>query len=97
MAHEKSDVIASEINHNNDTYSMLKLKLLSAINVIRSKKRADIEIIYDRLLKTNPSNLEKSSADEVLSKLIDHNLVSNKKSSAGLESIRVLTEELVDD
>ena len=74
---------------------MLKLKIFSAIKFIRSKKkRADIESIYDQLMKTNSSNLEISSIDEVLSKLIDHNLVSNKKTSAGLGSFRVLTEEL---
>ena len=28
MVHEEDDVIASEINHENDTYSMLKLKIL---------------------------------------------------------------------
>ena len=44
-------------------------------------------------MKTNSSNLDIS--DEVLSKLIDHNLVSNKKTSAGLD--RVLTEEPEDD
>ena len=48
-------------------------------------------------MKTNSSNLEISSIDEVLSKLIAHNLVSNKKTSAGLDSFRVLTEESVDD
>ena len=48
-------------------------------------------------MKTNSSNLEISSIDEVLSKLKDHNLVSNKKTSAGLDSFRVLTEEPVDD
>ena len=45
----------------------------------------------------NSSNLEISLIDEVLSKLIDHNLVSNKKTSAGIDSFRVLTEEPVDD
>ena len=48
-------------------------------------------------MKTNSSNLEISSIDEVLSKLIDHYLVPNKKTSAGLDSFRVLTEEPVDD
>ena len=48
-------------------------------------------------MKTNSSNLEISSIDEVLSKLIAHNLVSNKYTSAGLDSFRVLTEERVDD
>ena len=38
IAHEKNDVIASEINDENDTYSMLKLKILSAIEFIRSEK-----------------------------------------------------------
>ena len=51
----------------------------------------------DQLMKTNSSNLEISSIDEVLSKLIAHNLVSNKYTSAGLDSFRVLTEERVDD
>ena len=44
-------------------------------------------------MKTNASNLEKSSIDEALSILI----VSTKKTSAGLDSFRVITEELVDD
>ena len=48
-------------------------------------------------MKTNSSNLEIPSIDEVLSKLIDHNLISNKKTSAGLDSFRMLTEEPVDD
>ena len=48
-------------------------------------------------MKTNASNLEISSIAEVLSKFIDYNLVSNKKTSAGLESFRVPTEEPVDD
>ena len=51
----------------------------------------------DQLMETNSSNLEISSIDEVLSKLIAHNLVSNKYTSAGLDSFRVLTEERVDD
>ena len=38
IAHEKNDVLASEINDENDTYSMLKLKILSAIKFIRYKK-----------------------------------------------------------
>ena len=48
-------------------------------------------------MKPNSSNLEISSIDEVLPKLIDHNLVSNKKTSAGLDLFRALTEESVDD
>ena len=98
IAHEKNDVIASEIDDENDTYSMLKLKILSTIKFIRSrKKRADIESMYDQVMKTNSPKLQISSIDEVLSKLIDHNLVSNKKTSTGLDSFRMLTEEPVDD
>ena len=48
-------------------------------------------------MKTNSSNLKVSSIDEVLSKLIDHNLVSNKITSAGFDSFRVQTEEPVGD
>ena len=61
------------------------------------KKRADIESIHDQLMKTNSCNSKISSIDEVLSKLIDHNLVSNKITSAGLDSFRVQTEEPVGD
>ena len=38
IAHEKNDVLASEINDENDTYSMLKLKILSSIKFIQSKE-----------------------------------------------------------
>ena len=38
IAYEKNDAIASEINDENDTYSMLKLKILSSIKFIQSKK-----------------------------------------------------------
>ena len=47
-------------------------------------------------MKTNASNLEISPINEVLSKLIDYNLVSNKKISAGIDSFPVLTEEHAD-
>ena len=48
-------------------------------------------------MKTNTFNLEQSSIDEVLSKLINYNLVSNEKTSAGLDSFRMLIKELLDD
>ena len=48
-------------------------------------------------MKTNAFNLEISSIDGVLSKLIDYNLVSNKKTSVGLDSFRVMAEEPVDN
>ena len=66
---------------------MLKLKIFSAIKFIRSKKinRVVTESIYNQLMKKNASNLE-ISIDKVLSKLIDYNLVSIKKTSAGLDS-----------
>ena len=80
---KKNDVIASEINDKNNMYSMLQLKILSAIKFVRSKKktREDIESIYDHLMKTNASNLGKSSTDEVLdyiNRFIGYDLVSNK-------------------
>ena len=67
---------------------MLKLKILSVIKFIssRKKKTSSIESTYNHFMKTNASIFEKSSIDDVLSKLIDYNLVSNKKTSAGLES-----------
>ena len=39
IVYEKNDVVASESNDENDTYSMLKLKILSAIKFIRSKNK----------------------------------------------------------
>ena len=53
--------------------------------------------IYNHLRKTNSFNLEISSIDEGLSKITDYNLVSKKKTSAGLDSIWMLTREPIDD
>ena len=39
IVYEKYDVIASEIKYEKDAYSMPKLKILSAIKFIRSKKK----------------------------------------------------------
>ena len=70
---------------------------MSAIEIIRSKKQTcrHIESMYQQLIKANASNLEKFWIDEVLSKLVDHSLVSNKKTSAGLGPYWVLAKELV--
>ena len=38
IGYEKNDVIVSEINDENNTYSMLELKILSAVKFIRSKQ-----------------------------------------------------------
>ena len=43
IAYEKNDVIASEINDENDTYSMLKFNIFSAMKFIRSKKNRDTD------------------------------------------------------
>ena len=48
-------------------------------------------------MKTNSSNLEISSIDEDLSKLRDYNLVLKKRTSAGLDSLRILTQEPIVD
>ena len=49
IAYEKDDLIASEINDENGTYSVLKLKILSAIKFIQPKnKHADIESMHDQ-------------------------------------------------
>ena len=53
IAHEKNDVIASENNDENDTYSMLKLKILSAIKIIRSKKEMCRHREYIRSVNEN--------------------------------------------
>ena len=43
IAYQKNDVIASETNYENDTYSMLKFKIFSAMKFIRSKKNTDAD------------------------------------------------------
>ena len=72
---------------------------MSAIEIIRSKKQTcrHIECIYHQLMKANASNLKFFWIDEVLSKPVDYRLVSNKKTSAGLDPFRVLTRELVNN
>ena len=48
-------------------------------------------------MKTSRYSLEKLSLEEVSSKFIHYNLVSNKKTSAGLDSFWVMTEEPIHD
>ena len=53
IAHEKNDVIASENNDENDIYSMFKLKILSDINVFRTKKETCRHREYIRSVNEN--------------------------------------------
>ena len=47
IAHEKNDIIASETNHENDRYSILKFQIFSVINLFKQKKNhRDIESIW---------------------------------------------------
>ena len=46
IAHEKNDIKASETNHENDRYSILKFQIFSVINLFDPKKNhRDIESI----------------------------------------------------
>ena len=59
IAHEKNDIIASETNHENDRYSILKFQIFSVINLFDPKKTIETQRVFGQLMKTNTSNLEK--------------------------------------
>ena len=73
--------------NDTDSFSSIKVKILSSIKNICEKKRPpDSNVIFEDLLKTDSTITEKSLLDNALSKLIDLKLVINKKIPNGLDS-----------
>ena len=76
--------------NENDAILLFKPAVLSAIKTIRNKKkRADKESIFDCLTKSLASNIEIEVLEHLLTRLIENNLVINKKTPTGLSSFRI--------
>ena len=91
--------VSPEEKQSDDTRSMFLLfkpKVLNAINNIReSKKRPDNDSILDYIIKTEASNVDKPLIISITNKLINQNLIENKKTREGLDSLHLV--ELSDE
>ena len=91
--------VSPEEKQSDDTRSMFLLfkpKVLNAINNIReSKKRPDNDSILDYIIKTEASNVDKLLIISITNKLINQNLIENKKTREGLDSLHLV--ELSDE
>ena len=91
--------ISPEEKQSDDARSMLLLfkpKVLNAINNIReSKKRPDNDSILDYIIKTEASNVDKTLIISITNELINQNLIENKKTRQGLDSLHLV--ELSDE
>ena len=64
---------------------------MQAIEYIREKrKRPDTNAIYEHLKKTEASNIDKETIDNIISELINQKILENKKSTYG-DSFRLIT------
>ena len=62
------------------TLSKYKLKIIDAIVKIRdSKKRPDIDSIFRDISRSEASSIDKDTAQILISKLIDSNVITIKK------------------
>ena len=68
-------------------FSHFKSKILAAIDKIRQKKkRPDIDATYERIMKSEASNADKSLIETVIAELTKQNVIINKKTCHGLDS-----------
>ena len=92
----KNLIISSKDKNKNESVTSDKLflfkpKILQAIEYIREKrKRPDTNAIYEHLKKTEASNIDKETIDNIISELINQKILENKKSTYG-DSFRLIT------
>ena len=94
-AFKNLNISSKEKNKNesitSDELFLFKLKILQAIEYIREKrKRPDTNAIYEHLKKTEASNIDKETIDNIISELINQKILENKKSTYG-DSFRLIT------
>ena len=76
----------------NESLQLFKPKILNAIEIIRDKKkkRPDIDTIHNYIMRTEASNADKTLIENVVKELIKQNMVINKKTTQGLDSLKIL-------
>ena len=70
------------------------MAVLSAIKIIRKKKPADKESMFDYLTKSLASNIEMELLEPALITLINNSFVINKKTLTGLSTFRIVDDSL---
>ena len=90
--------IASDESDRNisDKLDILKPKILQAIDHIHQKKKCpDTDSIYDFITRTCASNVNKELVELVIEELITQDVIFNKKTVQGLDSLYKLHEKEV--
>ena len=80
---------------NNDSFEILKPKILTAIDKIKGKKeRADIDAVHNFIVQADATNIDKNTIKDFVTQLVAHKLVIKKNASQGNESYhKAPTEE----
>ena len=75
----------------NESLQLFKPKILHAIEIIKDKKKkcADIDTIHDYITRTEASNADKTLIENVVRELIRQNILINKKTTQGLDSLKI--------
>ena len=96
-AFEKLRIASDESDRNiSDKLDILKPKILQAIDHIRQKKKCpDTDSIYDFITRTCASNVNKELVELVIEELITQDVIFNKKTVQGLDSLYKLHEKEV--
>ena len=72
-------------------FLLFKPKVVNTINKIReSKKRPGNDSILDYIIKTEASNVDKPLIISITNELINQNLIENKKTRQGLDSLHLV-------
>ena len=74
------------MNETDSVLSTFKLVVLSAIDILRDKKKClDVDSIYNHIIKTQTSNADRFLTEGVVTNLIRVNLIINKKTASGFD------------
>ena len=90
MTHAK--LSNTENSQDDHITTLFKDKILKAIIEIRtnSKKRPDLNSIYNYVIKSEASNVDIDFIESVMVELINDNKITNKKTVTGLDSFYIL-------
>ena len=97
LAPEKMGLTSDTLeNSSTDQHSAIKSKILNLIDKIRkNKKRADLNVVTDYILKTGETNLDQDFIETMISELTNRNLIENRRTPQGLDSFgRILSISL---